>query len=817
MKDIRDKKPAIKTHPKATRMALKRSGARTIKVRHLSAPPSVPRAKAKAQPKRIHARHLLPLVKEGAERPFHSATTRAMIHSLDAPGQPLQTVLNTALTQAAQNRTSGNVNEPSAAINGDVVFFTGNWYAAMSPDGGNTFKFIDPNTMAQASDPAAIKFCCDQVVNYLSSIDTFVWLLQYGPSSGDNLQRLAFAKSADVVAGKWRTFDITPAALEVPGAFLDFPDLAVGANFLYMTTNIFMSDNTAGSAVVRIPLSSIDSGQPTAEKFVSVNQGLQSFRVAQNCGPTAFFAAHKDTSTLEVFSWPEGQAAPVSQEVPVARWIGGNGYFSRLPDGRRWLDRADPRITGATLAGSELWFAWSVDSGSNHRPNPFVQIARINSQNMTLIDNVNLFDSNSAICYAGLSSNAANEVGVSYMIGGAEPPSHVVGILGDQQQSLMVAKGDRGPLPDPNTGSGDWGDFLTVRPVFPDRKLFAATGYTFQGTKDGDNLDATPDFVIFGRADAPAVLAAQAAKKKKPGGRKPAAGKGGGGKVVGGPVVAGGPITDVNKLSVVSQAVAAEIKAACGVNTPARAFMPEMDAMLPQLVTAPGVERWPVKTGTDPDRNLVGKNVIAGKDLGMGIVDATVEEMITIPRPADMASPTGNFPLYQSKRAQPLEIVIWQLDVTITALKLEADGDYHLVLQGTSGETMIGEVPTPNTTFVGDSPWLQNITDARKAVDDKLVSGLSPKDFALAPNGKMLIPRSALSSPPPVMANFQPRESFTTAPEGQEGQMAAFKTQVSPTPARITGVGFFDKVHGQMGVSQSNGIELHPVLKIEWL
>jgi hypothetical protein len=30
-------------------------------------------------------------------------------------------------------------------------------------------------------------------------------------------------------------------------------------------------------------------------------------------------------------------------------------------------------------------------------------------------------------------------------------------------------------------------------------------------------------------------------------------------------------------------------------------------------------------------------------------------------------------------------------------------------------------------------------------------------------------------------------------------------------------VGFFDKVHGQMGVSQSNGIELHPVLKIEWL
>jgi hypothetical protein len=40
---------------------------------------------------------------------------------------------------------------------------------------------------------------------------------------------------------------------------------------------------------------------------------------------------------------------------------------------------------------------------------------------------------------------------------------------------------------------------------------------------------------------------------------------------------------------------------------------------------------------------------------------------------------------------------------------------------------------------------------------------------------------------------------------------------VPPTKARITGVGFFDTVHGQAGVSQFNGIELHPVLKVEWI
>jgi hypothetical protein len=57
-------------------------------------------------------------------------------------------------------------------------------------------------------------------------------------------------------------------------------------------------------------------------------------------------------------------------------------------------------------------------------------------------------------------------------------------------------------------------------------------------------------------------------------------------------------------------------------------------------------------------------------------------------------------------------------------------------------------------------------------------------------------------------------KSFVTPAQGIG---PAFKTKITPTPARITGVGFFDRVHGQAGVSQANGVELHPILKIEWL
>lgn len=783
-----------------------RAAAQPVQVRHLDAPSQIKREKG------IHRRRLLPFVREGQEHPFHSLNARAVIHAAPSPEQDIQIVLNTPMPEPGQNHVAGAVGEPSLSINGDVVFYTGNWYAAVSTDGGRTFKFIDPNTMAQPGDGQDITFCCDQVVNYMPSIDTFVWLLQYGPSTGDNIQRLAFAKTADVKAGRWKTFDITTAALGVPGFFLDFPDLAVGANFLYMTTNCFGPDQqTVGSAVVRIPLSSIAAGSPTAEKYVDMN--LFSFRVAQNCRDVAYFAAHRDTSTLAVFSWPEGQASPISKDVPNARWIGTNGYISRTPDGRRWLDRADPRITGATLAGDELWFAWGVDQDSNHRPKPFVQMARINAKTLDLIEDINLFDSDSAICYAGLATNAKGEVGVSYMIGGEVFPSHVVGILSADEanrRSVVAGKGERSPMPDSH-GHFEWGDFLTARPVFPDGKLFAAAGYTLLGQQDSDNQDATPRFVLYGRA---ADVGA-------------AGGSGGGGTVTTGTGGAGGgdggdggpgPVTDVNKLPTVSPAVAAQIKVACGVQTGVQAAMQAEAAPLLRMVTKPGSERWPVKTGQDPDRDQVGKNVIGGKSLGAGIVPATVEEMISIPRPPGLENIKADPPEFQSKRSQPVETTIWVLDVRITVLKQEGDGDYHLVLQGASGKTMVGEVPRPDLEYVGDSPWMQNIQEARQAVEDKLVHNLSPQDFVLPPGETMLVPRNSLSGdlPVPRLAAFKMPESFRTPAAGQEAQMPTFMTSVPSVPARVTGIGFFDRMHGQTGVAP-NVIELHPILKIEWL
>jgi len=475
--------------------------AQEVKIRYVDEAYKFSEARKKDE---IHPRKVIPKAPVGpkvldlqptAPMSFEDSIPLAALEAVRvAPMAPTDTVTlvkNVQLNDVATADTASHVCEPSTAINGNVVFYTGNWFAAISTDGATTFRFVDPFTTFP--NPVGMGFCCDQVVHYIKSIDTFVWLLQYTRnSSGKNIQRIAYATTARVRTGSWRFFDITPASLgQGPGIWLDFPDLAVGQNMLYMTTNCFAGNAWRASAVARIRLSSFTSGTLSASRSVSTTH--PSLRVAQNCGTTAYFVAHNSTSSLRVLSWKESSAAPTTKDLTVASWSRGP-YSSTTPDGRDWLERADSRHTGATLAGNELWFAWgSAKGGANARPNPFVQIARINATTMTLIENINLWDPHSAIFYAGLSTNANNEVGTSYTLGGGTRfPTHVVGILTGTRRQVTTFTSTRGP------SDNKWGDYLTVRRNYPNQKLFCATGYSLQSGAGAS--DATPNLTIFGRS-----------------------------------------------------------------------------------------------------------------------------------------------------------------------------------------------------------------------------------------------------------------------------------------------------------------------------
>ncbi|GAA1221097.1 hypothetical protein GCM10009665_09080 [Kitasatospora nipponensis] len=159
-----------------------------------------------------------------------------------------------------------------------------------------------------------------------------------------------------------------------------------------------------------------------------------------------------------------------------------------------------------------------------------------------------------------------------------------------------------------------------------------------------------------------------------------------------------------------------------------------------------GVERWSVKTGTDTDAALI----------NLQSTTAT-----TIPALTSLTAP-GTLPA--NNRVQPTETTVFKLSATLDQYKLEADSDYHLVLDDKAGHTMIAEIPDP--ACVGAGSVLTSAIKGSRAEFD---------------------------------AKYTPTGSFQTA----------------NVPVTVTGVGFFDFLHGQTGVAP-NGIELHAVLDIQF-
>lgn len=159
-----------------------------------------------------------------------------------------------------------------------------------------------------------------------------------------------------------------------------------------------------------------------------------------------------------------------------------------------------------------------------------------------------------------------------------------------------------------------------------------------------------------------------------------------------------------------------------------------------------GVERWSVKTGTDADASLIQLQ---------STTPTTISTLTSLPAPSSLPS---------NNRIQPTETTIFQLHATLTEYKLEADSDYHLILSDGSGNSLIGEIPSP--ACVGSSSvLLPDIQKARAEFD----------------------------------ARYTATNSFQTANVG----------------VTVTGVGFFDFLHGQTGVAP-NGIELHAVLDVQF-
>jgi hypothetical protein len=152
-----------------------------------------------------------------------------------------------------------------------------------------------------------------------------------------------------------------------------------------------------------------------------------------------------------------------------------------------------------------------------------------------------------------------------------------------------------------------------------------------------------------------------------------------------------------------------------------------------------------------------GKKTMTDSDaaqVNLNPVPTTVAALRALPVPPDAG---------ESKPRVQVEKSTYQVNVYLVGAKLEPDHDFHLLISDSpGGRTMITELPDPTCPVTKTSPVIAQIAAARHAL---------------------------LAAAGPITDVYKP---------------------LSGT-AQLTGVGFFDSVHAQLGVAP-NGVELHPVL-----
>jgi hypothetical protein len=451
-----------------------------------------------------------------------------------APGD-MQYFVNSAVTPAGASTSV--VAEPSVGNNGKLVFQSGNWYAAISTDHGSTWSHVDPATSFPSVNGG---FCCDQIVIYEPSRDIMIWLLQYSRDADDNTHRFAIAKGvSDLENLAWCLYDFSPTDVGIPlGYWFDFPDLVVGNNSLYWTTNVFTTDTFCSggqsdgnscttdadcggfpcklqyltSLIARLPLT--EMSECTGFGFGYWNQlgfdpddRRSSWRVCHGTSSVAYWAAHNTTSSIRIFRWEEGAGSITWDDVAhdPFDWNDAN-MTCPGPDGNDSCARADTRILGAynnTLG--ELGFMW-ISAPHGIYPYPYTRIARFQESDRALIANEAIWYNQGAWIYPSVGVNSRGHLaGTIFFAGENIHPQCDVWVSDDFSpsfpsiapiESYLGVQGTDGPASD------KWGDYLATRPHAPFDETWIGSCFSLQGGTG--NGDIEPRHIWFGRErDAP--------------------------------------------------------------------------------------------------------------------------------------------------------------------------------------------------------------------------------------------------------------------------------------------------------------------------
>jgi hypothetical protein len=409
---------------------------------------------------------------------------------------------------------SSDLWETNVASSGDVILFTANWDAAFSVDRGQTFTEISPGALMAGvpADPGQPAFCCDQVVQYVPQIDRFIWVIQSTvvTARDENEYRIIFASPSDIKSSNgailgWYSYDLTSKIFNVPGSNFDFPEIAVGSNYLYMSFDVLGGANGGRAILARFPLSSFSGGvigPGAGGEFLLVNEYW--VRPVQNTGNQGIFATEESSSKIRLIAWDgNGIRAVDSDIITIPTYNQSSivpGGTDNSPGGPQdWLrptTKWNTHIYGATQAGNQIWLAWNAGRGYNipQLVNPFPQShiegAVLDAGSLGIVRQFAIYDNDFAYAYPALATNSTGEVGITFAAGGGTRQVQPgIGFLTDPMVLTTIDTGIN-----PSNGSG--GHYMGIRPT-PDAPCFAAAVF------NGVTHSGKAFYVLYGRVLTP--------------------------------------------------------------------------------------------------------------------------------------------------------------------------------------------------------------------------------------------------------------------------------------------------------------------------
>lgn len=404
-----------------------------------------------------------------------------------------------ALTNAESSTSTSNVLEPTTARYGRKILYTGNWFAAKSTDGGNSFVYVDPFTLF--TPPAGMQFCCDQEVIYDRTRGMWIWSLLYvtdDEKGGAN--RIAI--STDLNTWWYYDFNVSTTLLS------EYPHLALSDNFLYVTTNQWNLEEFVGSLIFRVPLTEMRLGRDFQYSYLT-RSNIFNWTLAKNFGHqnVAYFATNYILAgpydRIRVYTWPETSSTLSWHDIDVSPWTFAP-FTCTTPDATNPCARADDRILGATITNwgapgvtnKVLWLSWNANV-IDGRPMPYTYVVKINATNWTVLGYADLWSPSYSWFYTAISPNDRGHIALATnALGGTQYEDFAVSIYDDitpspppDWQLWLVRSGNKGP------SNNKWGDYNCVDRSYPNAFRWVASGHV-KLIKD----TVLPYFVDFGRA-----------------------------------------------------------------------------------------------------------------------------------------------------------------------------------------------------------------------------------------------------------------------------------------------------------------------------